>query len=112
MRGSLFRTLLWGVLVLAGIELALLELAVSQDLRWSVAGITAAVAVLGTAAAFFFSRDLTARLRRLKAWIEAMVSGGAKMARPAGVDELGTLAESVARAAGQVNDLLEKMRLE
>jgi two-component system, OmpR family, phosphate regulon sensor histidine kinase PhoR len=123
MRRSLFQKLLWGVLLLAAIELAELNFAISSmagldigaaapELRWRMVWATMATALLGIACAFLFSRRLRRRIGRLKVFVEGLVAGPAQVPPPEAPDELGALAESLGRVAAQVNDLVDKVRLE
>jgi len=115
MRRSLFRKLLWSVLLLAGIELVLLELSISgppADLRWHAAGATILVALLAVAGAFVFSRRLTRRILEINSSLEGMVAAPAEIRRSESSDELGMLAESLSRVAAHMNALVDKVRLE
>ena len=113
MRTSLFQKLLWGVLLLAAIELALLNLgAAAPELRWHMALATLATALAGIAGAFLFSRSLRRRIGRLRVFVEGLVAGPAQIPLPDSADELGALAESLGRVAAQVNELVDKVRLE
>jgi len=113
MRTSLFQKLLWGVLLLAAIELALLNLgAAAPELRWHMALATLATALAGIAGAFLFSRRLRRRIGRLRVFVEGLVAGPAQIPLPDSPDELGALAESLGRVAAQVNELVDKVRLE
>jgi two-component system, OmpR family, phosphate regulon sensor histidine kinase PhoR len=122
MRTSLFQKLFWGVLALASIELALLNVSVVSfagladgavaELRWRMALATLAMALAGVAGAFLFSRRLRRRIVRLRVFVESLVTGPAQLPRPDSPDELGALAESLGRVAAQVNELVDKVRLE
>jgi two-component system phosphate regulon sensor histidine kinase PhoR len=113
MRTSLFQKLLWGVLLLAAIELALLNPGTAApELRWRMVFATMAMALTGVAGAFLFSRRLRRRIGRLKVVVEGLVTGPAQIPRPDSPDELGALADSLGRVAAQVNDLVDKVRLE
>ena len=113
MRTSLFQKLLWGVLLLAAIELALLNLgAAAPELRWHMALATLATALAGIAGAFLYSRSLRRRIGRLRVFVEGLVAGPAQIPLPDSPDELGALAESLGRVAAQVNELVDKVRLE
>ena len=113
MRTSLFQKLLWGVLLLAAIELALLNLGTAApELRWRMALATLATALAGIAGAFLFSRRLRRRIGRLRVFVEGLVAGPAQIPQPGSPDELGALAESLGRVAAQVNELVDKVRLE
>ena len=113
MRTSLFQKLLWGVLLLAAIELALLNLGTAApELRWRMALATLATALAGIAGAFLFSRRLRRRIGRLRVFVEGLVAGPAQIPLPDSPDELGALAESLGRVAAQVNELVDKVRLE
>jgi HAMP domain-containing protein len=117
MRRSLFQKLLWGVLLLAAIELALLNfLGLDSARRRTCAG-----AWLWRpwrrrwrllAGAFLFSRRPRRRIGRLKVFVEGLVAGPAQIPPPGSPDELGALAESLGRVAAQVNELVDKVRLE
>ena len=113
MRTSLFQKLLWGVLLLAAIELALLNLGTAApELCWRMALATLATALAGIAVAFLFSRTLRRRIGRLRVFVEGLVAGPAQIPLPGSPDELGALAESLGRVAAQVNELVDKVRLE
>jgi two-component system phosphate regulon sensor histidine kinase PhoR len=120
MRSSLFHKLLWSALLLGGMEVVLLELAISglpagseiAGMRRRVVEVTIPVALAAAAAAFVFSRRVTRRIAWLKASIDGLMSGPARAVRADAPDELGALAESVGRVAAQVNQLVEKVRLE
>ena len=120
MRRSLFQKLLWGVLLLAGLELVLLELSISRlpardqvaDLRRYAMASTILVAMLAAAAAFVFSRRLTRRILELNSSLQDMVAAPAEIRRSESSDELGALAESLSRVAAHMNALVDKVRLE
>jgi len=122
MRTSLFQKLFWGVLLLASIELALLNVSVmslagladgvAAELRWRMALATLAMALAGVAGAFLFSRRLRRRIVRLRVFVEGLVTGPSQLPPPESQDELGALAESLSRVAAQVNELVDKVRLE
>jgi len=111
MRTSLFQKLLWGVLLLAAIELAVLNVPI-PDLCWRMALATVAMVLAGVAGAFWFSRRLRQRIARLRAVVEGLVAGPTQIPRPESADELGALTESLGRVAAQVNELVDKVRLE
>jgi two-component system phosphate regulon sensor histidine kinase PhoR len=123
MRRSLFQKLLWGILFLAAIELAALNFSIfsvmgldlgtaAAELRWRMAWATMATALAGIAGAFLFSQRLRRRIGRLKVFVEGLVTGPPQVPLPSSADELGALAESLARVAARVNDLVDKVRLE
>jgi two-component system phosphate regulon sensor histidine kinase PhoR len=116
MRRSLFLKLLWGVLLLAAIELGLLNLSImgvaGPELRSRMALATVATALAGAGFAFLFSRRLRQRIVRLKIFAEGLVTGRAPIPPAGSPDELGALAESLGRVAAQVDDLVDKVRLE
>ena len=120
MRRSLFQKLLWGVLLLAGLELVLLELSISRlpardqvaDLRRYAMASTILVAMLAAAAAFVFSRRLTRRILELNSSLQDMVAAPVEIRRSESSDELGALAESLSRVAAHMNALVDKVRLE
>jgi len=119
MRTSLFQKLLRGVLLLAALELALLNVSIlgshtgmAPELRWRMALATVATALAGVAGAFLFSRRLRQRIGRLRVFVEGLVTGPAQIPVPDSTDELGGLAESLGRVAAQVNELVDKVRLE
>jgi two-component system phosphate regulon sensor histidine kinase PhoR len=122
MRRSLFQQLLFGVLLLAAIELALLNFSLvtvagldpgaAADLRWRMAWATLAMALGGVAYALLFSRRFRQRVARLRTFVEGLVTGSSQLPPPDSPDELGALAESLGRVAAQVNDLVDKVRLE
>jgi two-component system, OmpR family, phosphate regulon sensor histidine kinase PhoR len=84
--------------------------AVAQ-LRWRVLDITLAVMLLAAAAVFIFSRRVTARIARLKASVEGLVSPPAHTP-PEKHADLAALAESLASVAAQVKQLVDKVRVE
>src|ERR1035438_7702878 len=113
MRTSLFQKLLWCVLLLAAIRLARRKPGTAAPvLRWRMVFATMAMALTGVAGAFLFSRRLRRRIGRLKVVVEGLVTGPAQIPRPDSPDELGALADSLGRVAAQVNDLVDKVRLE
>jgi two-component system phosphate regulon sensor histidine kinase PhoR len=114
MRRSLFQKLLWGVLLLAAIDLALLNLATPGDAgwRWRMIAVTAAVTLLALCATFLFSRRLRRRIERLRGVAEGIANGPVDNVQPEAHDELGALAESLGRVAAQVNALVDRVRLE
>ncbi|MGA2594831.1 MAG: ATP-binding protein [Bryobacteraceae bacterium] len=115
MRSSLFQKLVLGVALLAGIEIVLLEVFLSGppgELRWRIVETTVPVALLAAAAGFVFSRRLTRRMARLRVSVASLGTGPAQIPRPESADELGALAEALGRAAAQVNELVDKVRLE
>jgi two-component system phosphate regulon sensor histidine kinase PhoR len=73
---------------------------------------TLATALAGIAGAFLFSRSLRRRIGRLRVFVEGLVAGPAQIPLPDSPDELGALAESLGRVAAQVNELVDKVRLE
>ncbi len=72
--------------------------------------VAAAVALL---MAYFFSRTFTQRIRRLQVFAEGLLRGRlpAKLARDSS-DELGELAASLSRTAGQLHELVDNVSLE
>lgn len=113
MRGSLFQKLVWGVLLLAAGELALLNsAAATPDQRWRMAGATAAVAATGLAGVSLLSLRYKQRIARLRVFVESLVRGSPQAPQPDSRDELGTLTEALGRVAAQINDLLDKVRVE
>jgi|HubBroStandDraft_1064217.scaffolds.fasta_scaffold33610_2 two-component system phosphate regulon sensor histidine kinase PhoR len=119
MRRSLFQKLLWGVLLLAAIELALLnfstlnlDISAAPELRWRMTLATLAMALAGFACVSLFSRRLRQRIGRLRVFVEGLVTGSSQLPPPESPDELGELTESLGRVAAQVNVLLDKVRLE
>jgi two-component system phosphate regulon sensor histidine kinase PhoR len=112
MRSSLFQKLLWGVLLLAAIETTSLFLGTDTDLRRRMAEVTVAVALLAIAGAFLLTRRLRRRIDSLKVFAEGMVKGPSQRPQPEADAELGGLTESLARVAVQVNELVDRVRLE
>jgi two-component system, OmpR family, phosphate regulon sensor histidine kinase PhoR len=113
MRRSLFLKLLWGVLLLAAMELVLLDAGTAApELRRRMALATLATTVAGVTCVLLFSRSLRRRIGRLKIFAEGLVTRPAQVPPPDSPDELGALAESLGRVAAQVNDLVDKVRLE
>jgi len=112
MRSSLFQKLLWSVLLLAALNLALLEFfAAGAGMRWRIVQITIVMALAATGAAWMLSRRLTWRIGRLRSAVEVMAGGRAEMPAPDSDDELGALAQSLGNAASQMNELVEKVNL-
>ncbi len=114
MRRSLFQKLLWGVLLLAAVELALLYRATPGDAgwRWRMTAVTAAVTLLALGGTFLFSRHLRRRIERLRGVAEGIANGPVENVQSEAHDELGALAESLGRVAAQVNALVDRVRLE
>ena len=118
MRTSLFQKLLWGVALLAVLELALLNFSIidldlpSSELRARMVLATLATAAVGFLSAFVFSRSLRQRIERLRVFIERLTQGPVNAPPASSSDELGSLAEAMGRVAPQVNELLDKVRLE
>ena len=119
MRTSIFQKLLWGVLLLAAIELALLLVStqglgggVAENLRWRMVLATGATALAGAAGAFVISRRLRQRIGRLRRAVESVVAGEAHIPKPEQAGELGGLMESVGHVAAQVSELVDRVRLE
>ncbi|MFN7992929.1 MAG: ATP-binding protein [Bryobacteraceae bacterium] len=117
MRTSLFHKLLWGILLLAGVDLALLALLLpakpgAPDIRARILAITLVVTVLAIAAAALFCRRISIRIGRLTGAVEAMVSGSVQLEPPGAADELGALSEALRRVGVQVHQLVDKVRLE
>ena len=113
MRNSLFQKLAWSVLLLAAIDFALLgTIAANAEQRWQMAGVTIAVAAAGLIVVTWLAGRYKRRIARLKVFAEGLVKGSPEAPPPDAPDELGTLTESLGRVAAQVNDLLEKVRLE
>ncbi len=110
------------MLLLAALELVLLNFSIvfdsghgcqpSAELRWRMALATLATALAGCAGAFSFSRRRRQHIRRLKAFVEGLATGSSQLAPPHSPDELGALTESLGTVAAQVNDLVDKVRLE
>jgi len=115
MRQPLVRKLVWGVVLLAAIELAWLYVALPDApaaARWRMAEATSAMAIAGFAGAFWFSRRLRQRIARLRVFVEGLVTGPPPLTPAEPPDELGELAASLARVAAQVNQLVDKVRVE
>jgi two-component system phosphate regulon sensor histidine kinase PhoR len=100
------------VLLLAAIQLALLSFLTPPEMRWRMALATLAIALAAVVSVFLFSQGLRQRIGRLKVFAEGLVAGPAQVPPPESGDELGALAESLGRVAAQVNDLVDKVRLE
>ncbi len=87
------------------------EAVAAVRLRLLTASLGAALVVL--AIAFVFSRHLTRRIDRLRAFAENLVEwGGAGTLAADADDELGRLARSLDRAAAQHRELVERLSLE
>jgi len=81
--------------------------------RWRILGASVVAAGLALVMAYFFSRRLARRLRRLQAFAESLLGAGSqeKLLPDAG-DELGALARSLTCMSAQLKDLIEKLTLE
>jgi len=118
MHRSLLQKLLWGVVLLAALELALLYAVVdgpdlgTSELRWRIAWITLAVLLAGLAGAFALSQRHKQRIARLQLFVESLATGAAPAPLPASSDELGELTNSLSRVASEVEELVAKVRLE
>ena len=100
-------------MLLAAIDFALLgTIAANAEQRWQMAGVTIAVAAAGLIVVTWLAGRYKRRIARLKVFAEGLVKGSPEAPPPDAPDELGTLTESLGRVAAQVNDLLEKVRLE
>lgn len=100
-------------MLLAAIDFALLgTIAANAEQRWQMAGVTIAVAAAGLIVVAWLAGRYKRRIARLKVFAEGLVKGSQEAPPPDAPDELGTLTESLGRVAAQVNDLLEKVRLE
>jgi two-component system phosphate regulon sensor histidine kinase PhoR len=109
---SLLQKLVWGVLLLAAVELVLLGMAIADTgLRWRAAGITTGVALAGLAGAWWLSLGQARRIAKLKSFVEQLASGPPP-SKPEMHGELGALAEALGRLAVQVTALVERVRLE
>jgi two-component system phosphate regulon sensor histidine kinase PhoR len=68
---------------------------------------------LALAIAYYVSRSLTRRIRRIQSFAEGLLEAGSpKELLPDSADELGDLAVSLSRMARQLDDLIERLRLE
>jgi two-component system phosphate regulon sensor histidine kinase PhoR len=89
-----------------------LEASISQ-IRWRVLGVSLLAAALVLVAAYFVSRSLTRRIRRLQSFAEGLVSARfLETLPPQPADELGDLARSLNGTAAQLRDLVERLSLE
>ncbi|HUY13771.1 MAG TPA: ATP-binding protein [Terriglobia bacterium] len=83
-------------------------------IRWRILGATLIAALLALILAYFFSRVITQRIVAIEAVSENLVSGSQNV--PAWLleadDELGALARSLNRAAGQLRDLIVQLKAE
>ncbi len=81
--------------------------------RSRILGTSLLAAGLALAIAYFFSRSLSGRVRRLEEFAEGLVDAHfSKAPLPAEDDELGALARSLNRMAAQLRDLVEQLSLE
>ncbi len=72
-----------------------------------------AAALCALAIAFLFSRSLSRRIRQVQAFADGLANEQFSGSLPAGPrDELGDLARSLNHMAGQLRDLVERLRLE
>jgi two-component system phosphate regulon sensor histidine kinase PhoR len=83
------------------------------DVRARILWASSVAAALALLMAYFFSRSFTQRIRRLQAFAEGLMRSRlpAKLARDAN-DELGELAASLSRTAGQLHELVDNVSLE
>ncbi|MGH9452982.1 MAG: ATP-binding protein [Terriglobia bacterium] len=91
---------------LAGLDRAL------AALRWRIFAVTLLAAMLALMIAYFFSRSLTRRIVAIGAVSERLVSDSQPVppALLEADDELGALARSLNHAAGQLRDLLDRLK--
>src|SRR5579871_1919312 len=111
MRHSLLQKLLWGILLLAALDLALLnspflgfDASAPAELRWRVVAATALVTLVGVGGILWFTRSLRRRIGRLRMFAEGLTAGPQQRPPEASQDELGGLAESLGRVGAQVNE--------
>jgi two-component system phosphate regulon sensor histidine kinase PhoR len=81
--------------------------------RWRILRISAAAALLALAMAYWFSRSLSRRVRRLQRFADNLVQArfSEELDRDA-EDELGSLAASLSRTAAQLRDFVDRLSLE
>jgi signal transduction histidine kinase len=83
--------------------------AVRRGITW----ISVLASALALAIAYFISRTLTFRIRRIQAFASRLLDAdGPKELPPDSKDELGELANTITLMAAQLRDLVEKLRLE
>jgi len=81
--------------------------------RWRIVQASLAAALLAVFLAYFFSRSLTHRIRRLRDFAEVLVeTRGAGRLMVDRDDELGDLARSVNGIATQLRELLQRLKVE
>jgi len=73
---------------------------------------TIGMTVVGASGALLFSQRLERRIGRLRAFVEGLVSGASQAPHVDSGGELAELTEALTRVAPQVNDLVDKVRLE
>jgi two-component system phosphate regulon sensor histidine kinase PhoR len=85
----------------------------ARDLRFRLLIATAAIALAGIIGGALFLRSFSRRASRLRAYIEGLLDPQLPDADlPSGDDELGALALSLRRAAPQIRELVERLKLE
>lgn len=84
-----------------------------REVRWRILGASLVAAILALVIAYAFSRSFTRRISRLRAFAEGLVDARVSGSLlPDGSDELGALASSLNRMAGQLRELVEKLSVE
>ena len=102
-----------GIILRLAVPMAGLDRALGA-IRWRILGATFLATLLALIAAYFFSRLITRRIVALETVSENLVSGIQNV--PPRLleanDELGSLARSLNRAAGQLRDLVNQLKAE
>ena len=116
---SIFRKLLWIVLLQTAATFLLLDFFLSHDtiaFRWRILWASVAAGLLALAIAYFFSLSLTRRINRLREFAEGLAehrfSKSPLPEAPEANDEFGLLAGSLDRMADRLRDLVDRLSLE
>ena len=81
--------------------------------RWRILWASIYAILVALIFAYFFSRSFTARIARLRAFAEGLVSAHfSQEPLPAADDELGALGRSLSTTAGQLRDLVDRLSVE
>ncbi|MGH9639510.1 MAG: ATP-binding protein, partial [Bryobacteraceae bacterium] len=115
LKSPIFRRFLWSALAPAFVSILFLNLYLRRSgvHLWLLAALLVALA-LAFAAAWLGAHSLIRRISRMRAFAESSLDSElpTKPPLPEGADELGSLARSLDRAAGQWQGLLDQLKLE